>query len=77
MSTFLVPIEGLTLSTDWEVGPVVVGPAAAQLQAVRQHPAMLSNVEWFDELVAEQRAGAFAKVEADDLDAWLPARSGG
>jgi hypothetical protein len=68
MPTFLVPIEGLTTLADWKVGPVVVRPAAEALNNARQGRA-LSNVEWFDELIAEQKSGAFATVEAADLDA--------
>lgn len=68
MPTFLVPIEGLTVLTDWNVGPVVVGPAAVVSNDVRQRRA-LSNVEWFNEAVAELRSDACAMVEAANLDA--------
>jgi ribosome modulation factor len=68
VSRFLIPIEGLTVLTDWKVGPVVVGPAAVVANGARQGLA-LSNVEWFDKVVAEQGSGTLASVEAGDLDA--------
>ncbi|MFD6610588.1 hypothetical protein ACFWD1_17060 [Micromonospora chalcea] len=65
MTTFLVPIEGLTVLADWKVGPVAVRPAAEALSDARQGRA-LGNVESFDELGAGQGPSAFA---AADLDA--------
>jgi hypothetical protein len=68
MSTFLVPIEGLTVRTDWKVGPVVIGPTSVVTDAVRQRSAP-SSAEWFDERVAEFGSDACAMVEAVDRDA--------
>ena len=68
MTTFLVPIEGLTVLADWKVGPVAVRPAAEALSDARQGRA-LGNVESFDELGAGQGPSAFAAVDAADLDA--------
>ncbi|MEU7713261.1 hypothetical protein ACIA8B_25560 [Micromonospora chalcea] len=65
MTTFLVPIEGLTVLADWKVGPVAVRPAAEALSDARQGRA-LGNVESFDKLGAGQGPSAFA---AADLDA--------
>lgn len=67
MLTFLVPIQGLTVLTDWKVGPVIVRPVTTASDDAQQGTA-LRHDERFDSLVAEQRAGAFAQAEADDLD---------
>jgi hypothetical protein len=68
MPAFLVPIEGLTVLADWKVGPVVVRPAAEAMTDARLGRT-LGDLEWFDKLVGEQAAGAFAMVETGDFDA--------
>ncbi|GAA1550083.1 hypothetical protein GCM10009804_03340 [Kribbella hippodromi] len=67
MSSFFIPIEGLTILTDWEVGAVTVRPAAEALEYVL-HGRPAATVEWFDSFATEQTPTAFGMVEANDLD---------
>jgi hypothetical protein len=68
MTRFLIPIEGLTVLTDWEVGVVTVRPAAEALEDAL-HGRSPATVEWFDSFATEQRPTAFGMVQASDLDA--------
>jgi hypothetical protein len=65
--TFAVPIEGLIVPAEWAVGPVRVRPADAVLAKVRADAPAVA-LDRFESLVAELRAGAFAEVDASDIE---------
>jgi hypothetical protein len=65
VSTYLVPIEGLTMPADWRVGPVVVRPAADAWRDAQQGRAP-GKVAWLDKQAAEHTT--FGVVDANDRD---------
>jgi hypothetical protein len=65
VSTYLIPIDGLTMPADWKVGPVLVRPAADAWRDARQGRAS-GNSAWLDKRAAEHTT--FAVVDANDRD---------
>ncbi len=67
MPTIVLPIEGLTVSTTWEVGAVLIRPANEQL-ADLETAFTPESFASFERSLEAQASGAFASVEADDID---------
>ena len=67
MDTFYVPIEGLTVTDDWNVGPVVVIPTDRAMVELDDLD-LPGDPSGFRSAVEAQRAGAIAKVHATDHD---------
>lgn len=72
MTTFFVPIEGLTLTETWDLGPVRLHAAAtleaelASSAAVLLHHEVIGTV--CREIADEMRHGTAAQVDATDID---------
>jgi hypothetical protein len=67
MTSHFIPIDGLTVVADWVVGPVVFRPSADVLLEIEPDPTR-NRVEGFHRLVDERSTGAFAQVDAADID---------
>lgn len=65
---FSFPIEGLTVVQVMEVGPVRVRPAPDVLNDLKGELGGGTSSAWFEQFVAEHRAGAIAQVDAEDRE---------
>lgn len=66
MSTFFIPIEGLTVQSEWNVGPVVVGSLSAAKDAAQRSWTL--DHDWIEERFAEFGSTSCAVVQVADLD---------
>lgn len=75
MTTFLVPIEGLTLIEPWQVGPIRLHTAASLDPLLASTATRLLDHEIvgkvYREIVGEMAQGTVAQVDAPDIDAAL------
>ena len=73
-STFVVPIEGLTVTAPWQVGVVRISPQdqIAALDAARAaSPPGSLRQDSFDHDAADMKCNAFAEVTEESIDAAL------
>lgn len=72
-STFIIPIEGLTVTAPCRVGSVRISPRdkLSSLDAARAVREAWSPEERFDRGVAEMKCDAFAEIEAETVDSAL------
>jgi hypothetical protein len=75
VTTFLLPIEGLTITSPWELGRVQLHPGEHLRSLLGEEPERLFGHKLIGELatqVAEElEKGTIARVDADDIDAAL------
>lgn len=68
MARFLIPIAGLRVPSAWTIGPVVVRPSDDVRAELDREFGDRPGREPFEELLAEQQAGAIADLDAADHD---------